>query len=110
MWGQAGAQHVDTVQGGLGVDVAAYARMLNESSVILMVKCLAILYLLTLPIRSRSVSRPRAGGARGGWPQRYFPELFFGGGQQLAAFAGAFFGQRRVAAAHQPLAGIVGMG
>ena len=34
-------------------------------------------------------------------------QLFFGGGQQVLAFAGPLFGQRGVAAAHQPLTGIV---
>ena len=32
-------------------------------------------------------------------------EFFFGGGQQLAAFAGPLLGQGGVVAAHQPLAG-----
>ena len=71
-------------------------------------KCLAILNLLiTLPTRSPMVSLPRSGrllalGGRGDGGQ-----LGFGGGQQLVAFAGALGGQGRVAAAHQPLAGVV---
>ena len=43
-----------------------------------------------------------AAGGRGDLVQ-----LVFGGGQQLVAFAGPLGGQRRVVAAHQPLAGIV---
>ena len=45
-------------------------------------------------------------GAGGGW-RGDLVQLGVGGGQQLVAFAGALGGQGRVAAAHQPLAGIV---
>ena len=37
-------------------------------------------------------------------------EGFFGGDQQLAALALAFFGQERIATSDQPFAGVVGMG
>ena len=46
-----------------------------------------------------------AGGDRGD----DLAEVGVGGGEQGGAFAGAFVGQRRVAAGHQPLAGVVGM-
>ena len=47
-----------------------------------------------------------AGGDRGD----DLAEVGVGGGQQGGALAGAFVGQRRVTAGHQPLAGVVGMG
>ena len=81
---------------------------LNASSVISRVKCLAILNLLiTLPTRSAILSVPaqRPVVAAGGCGD--LVQLVFGGGQQLVAFAGPLGGQGRVAAAHQPLAGIV---
>ena len=80
----------------------------NASSVICRVKCLAILNLLiTLPTRSAILSLPaqRAPVAAGGCGD--LVQLGGGGGQQLVAFAGPLGGQRGVAAAHQPLAGIV---
>ena len=47
--------------------------------------------------------------ARGDGGQDRCQELF-GGGEQFAAFAGAFGGQEWVAAADEPLAGVVGVG
>ena len=41
--GQACAQHVDAVEGGLGGDRLVVARKVNVSSVMVMWKCLAIL-------------------------------------------------------------------
>ena len=52
--------------------------------------------MLSLP---RSGRRCAAGGRGDGG------EFFFGGDQQILAFAGALFGQHGVVAAHQPLAG-----
>ena len=71
-------------------------------------KCLAILYLpMTLPtaVPTRGPGQPAgrdAGGDRG--------EELLGGGQQGFALAGAFVGQRGVAAGDQPLAGKVRRG
>src|SRR4029077_4508385 len=95
----------------------------NASSVISRVKCLAILNLLiTLPTRSAILSRPRSGRLSrrggggmfvspgwggGGWGCGDLVQLGGGGGQQLVAFAGPLGCEGRVAAAHQPLAGIV---
>ena len=60
--GQAGAQHVDAVEGGLGGDGVLVAARGDESSVMVMVKCLAILnVLIILPTRSPMVSLPRSG-------------------------------------------------
>ncbi len=47
-------------------------------------------------------------GAAGGFGDGL--QLGFGGRQKLGAFAGAFLGQGGVVAAHQSLAGIVGVG
>jgi len=60
---------------------------------------------MTLPTRSAIVvlAPQWPGSSAGGGPR--WGEFFFGGGQQLAAFAGALFGQHGVVAAHQPLAG-----
>ena len=53
-----------------------------------------------LVLAAQRAARSDGGSGDGG-------ELFFGGGQQVLAFAGPLFGQGGVAAAHQPFAGIV---
>ena len=50
------------------------------------------------------------GNAAGGDRGDDLVEVGVGGGEQVGAFAGAFVGQRRVAAGDQPFAGVVGMG
>ena len=108
--GQAGAQRVDAVEGGLGGDavfVAGKAEGLVgdlESEVLGHLK-----WLITLPTRSAILSLPRSGRrpAGGGGEVAQF---FFGGRQQVVAFAGALVGQGGIVAAHQPLPRVIGVG
>ena len=107
--GQAGAQHVDAVEGGLGGDgvlVAAEGeRVLGDGDGEVLGHLERVDHLADpQPDGVLAAQRPTltAGG------RSDLVELRFGGGEQLAAFAGAFGGEGGVAAADQPLAGVVG--
>ena len=82
---------------------------MKPSSLIVVSKCLAILYLpITLPkALPMSAAPDNRAGLR---PSFDGPQQFLGRGQQLCAFAGTLGGQQRVAARDQPFAGVVGMG
>src|SRR6476646_4669937 len=93
------------------VMVSSLRQKVNESSVMVMVKVLGHLErvdYLAGPQPDGVLAAQRLTLTAGG--RSDLVELGFGGGQQLAAFAGAFGGQGGVAAADQPLAGVVGVG
>ena len=106
MFGQAGAQHVDPVEGGLGGDrlgVAGEGEGLVGDLEGEVFGHLVVVDHLAHPQRDLVFAAQRAFGAAGGGGDG--GEFFFGGRQQILAFAGALLGQRGVVAAHQPLAG-----
>ncbi len=106
VFGQAGAQHVDAVEGGFGGDRVVVG---GEGEGVVgdldgeVFGHLVVVDDLADPQRDRVLAPQWPGSSAGGG--RDGGEFFFGGGQQLAAFAGALFGQHGVVAAHQPLAG-----
>ena len=94
VFGQAGAQHVDAVQGGLGGDAVLVAgegeRLVGD----LEVKVLGHLELvahLAHPQRDLVLAAQRPALTAGGRGDGL--QFFFGGRQQLVAFAGALVGQ-----------------
>src|SRR6185312_5138968 len=109
--GQAGAQHVDAVEGGLGGDgvlVAAEGeRVLGDGDGEVLGHLERVDYLAG-PQPDGVLAAQRLTLTAGG--RSDLVALGFGGGQQLAAFAGAFGGQGGVAAADQPLPGVVRVG
>src|ERR1019366_2886534 len=102
----AGADHVDAVEGGLGGDVllvavAGEARVGDLGDEVLGHLVLAGDLPGPLPDLPGALAPP--GGCR--YPD--FLQVLFGGSQQRLALAGPFGGQDRVVAADQPLAGVV---
>src|ERR1019366_8576785 len=102
--GDAGADHVDAVEGGLGGDVllvavAGEARVGDLGDEVLGHLVLAGDLPGPLPDLPGALAPP--GGCR--YPD--FLQVLLGGSQQRLALAGPFGGQDRVVAADQPIAG-----
>ena len=107
--GDGGADDVDPVEPGLGVDLVLLALDGQAGVGDGDVKCLAILYLsMTSPTFTPISAAPVQ--PAGGDPGDDRGEELLGGGEQVLALAGALGGQGGVAAGDQPLAGEVGGG
>ena len=106
--GDAGAQHVDAVEGGFGVDaglVVGEGEVAGADVEEVVLAHLAPVDDLPDPDADLVGVDEPAGGDRGGDGG----QVGVGGREQGGAFPGAFVGQRRVAAGDQPLAGVVGV-
>ena len=104
--GDRGAQDVEPVQGGFGVDLGLPAGHgqagIGDGEVEVLGGLVLIDHLpASTPIVPAPVSRPALGAGDDGFQQ------LFGGGQQVFPLAGPVGGQDRVAAGDQPLAGVV---
>jgi hypothetical protein len=107
--GDGGAQHVEPVQGGFGVDLSLSAPRREAGVSDVDVEVLAG---LVLPdhLAHGDPDRPGAGESARGDASGDWGQELFGGGQQGRALAGAVGGQDRVAASDQPLSGVVRAG
>ena len=106
--GHGGADDVDAVQGGLGLDLAGPA---GDGQGGVGDRDLEVFGHLVF-VDHRADPEPdlvRAGQPAGGDRGEDGGQEVFGGGEQFAAFAGPFGGQERVAAGDQAFAGVVGV-
>ena len=105
----AGAQHVDAIQGGLGVDGGLVAVVFEPGVGDREVEVLAH---LELSADLADCDADLVGAGQGSLADALgdVGQFLLGRLQEVLAFAGAFGGQRRVAAGDQPFAGVVGVG
>src|ERR1700756_1520659 len=90
--------------------LSGFWAKLNVSSVMLIWKCLAMWRRPSTAPTAWPIAAAPCSGLRALHAGRDARQLLFGGGEQLGAFAGPLFGQQRVLADHQALAGIIGAG
>ncbi len=106
--GDAGAQHVDAVQGGFGGDGVLVAGVADAVAGDLDGEVLGDLAAVQHPVGAHGDlvrAAQRGAGPRAG--RGDLAQVGFGGGQQAFALAGPLGFQERVHAGHQPLAGEV---
>jgi hypothetical protein len=109
--GDAGAQHVDAVEGGFGGDGVLVAGVAEVVLADVGPEVLADLAAAQRPVgaqRDLVLAAQRLAGPPGGCGDR--GQVGLGGGQQRFPLAGLLGFQERVVAGHQPLAGVVRMG